>query len=152
MNKKRKQRLSLIFLLLLGVGTTIGLSLMALEENINLFFTPSQIVAGDAPENTTFRIGGLVTVGSVNRSTSDLSVQFTLTDTSQSVPVSYTGILPDLFREGQGIVAMGKLTNGTFFAEQVLAKHDENYMPPEVASALEAAKKAAEKSDLKTTY
>ena len=115
--------------------------MLALQENINLFFSPSQVVTGEAPANTPFRLGGMVVDGSVRRNDESLEIQFDLTDTAKTVTVAYTGILPDLFREGQGIVAQGSLgTNGVFNASQVLAKHDETYMPPEVTEALEKAK------------
>lgn len=123
---------------LIVVGCTIatGLALLALRENINLFFSPSQIVDGTAPSNTTIRLGGMVVSGSIQRG-DNLGVTFVLTDLAEQVTVAYEGILPDLFREGQGIVTQGKLdSTGTFFAEQVLAKHDETYMPPEVNDAL----------------
>ncbi|NKB61101.1 MAG: cytochrome c maturation protein CcmE [Gammaproteobacteria bacterium] len=141
MTPKRKQRLILVGLLVAGVGLAVGLALTALNQNINLFFSPSQILAGEVPENAKFKIGGMVVDGSVKRNDSDtnLDVRFALTDTAQTVEVSYTGILPDLFREGQGIVATGSMKNGIFIADQVLAKHDETYMPPEVADALKAA-------------
>ena len=112
---------------------------MALKENINLFYNPSQVVNGEAPVNRTFRLGGLVVNGSVKRQ-KDLDIEFAVTDTAESVVVHYTGILPDLFREGQGIIALGKLGDGKVFrADQVLAKHDENYMPPEVSEAIQSA-------------
>ena len=120
------------------VGCTIatGLALLALRENINLFFSPSQIVDGTAPSNTTIRLGGMVVAGSIQRG-DNLGVTFVLTDLAEQVTVTYEGILPDLFREGQGIVTQGKLdSTGRFLAEQVLAKHDETYMPPEVNDAL----------------
>lgn len=120
------------------VGCTIatGLTLLALRENINLFFSPSQIVEGTAPSNTTIRLGGMVVAGSVQRG-ANLGVTFVLTDLAEQVTVTYEGILPDLFREGQGIVTQGKLdSTGRFVAQQVLAKHDETYMPPEVNDAL----------------
>lgn len=120
------------------VGCTIatGLALLALRENINLFFSPSQIVEGTAPSNTTIRLGGMVVAGSVQRG-DNLGVTFVLTDFAEQVTVAYEGILPDLFREGQGIVTQGKLdSTGRFVAEQVLAKHNETYMPPEVNDAL----------------
>ena len=120
------------------VGCTIatGLALLALRENINLFFSPSQIVDGTAPSNTTIRLGGMVVAGSIQRG-ENLGVTFVLTDLAEQVTVAYEGILPDLFREGQGIVTQGKLdSTGRFLAEQVLAKHDETYMPPEVNDAL----------------
>ena len=120
------------------VGCTIatGLALLALRENINLFFSPSQIIEGTAPSNTTIRLGGMVVAGSVQRG-DNLGVTFVLTDLAEQVTVTYEGILPDLFREGQGIVTQGKLdSTGRFVAEQVLAKHNETYMPPEVNDAL----------------
>ena len=123
---------------LIVVGCTIatGLALLALRENINLFFSPSPIVDGTAPSNTTIRLGGMVVSGSIQRG-DNLGVTFVLTDLAEQVTVAYEGILPDLFREGQGIVTQGKLdSTGRFLAEQVLAKHDETYMPPEVNDAL----------------
>ena len=120
----------------------IGFSLLALRENINLFFTPSEVNAGDAPPNTSFRMGGMVVSGSIKRIEGSLLVEFDLTDTAETVTVKYAGILPDLFGEGQGIVTQGQLLpDGTFEATQVLAKHDETYMPPEVEHALEKAQK-----------
>jgi cytochrome c-type biogenesis protein CcmE len=137
MSPKQKQRFVLVSLLVVGLGTGIGLVLMALNENINLFFSPSQVVAGEVPAGQHFRIGGMVTEGSVEQVEGELTVRFSLNDSAQEVLVEYNGILPDLFREGQGIVAEGKLDeSGKFIAKQVLAKHDENYMPPEVEKAL----------------
>ncbi len=138
MHPKRKQRLILIVFLLAGFATVIGLAMFALSENINLFYNPTQIAAGEAPENARIRAGGMVLEGSVKRDPQSLAVEFTLTDYQSNVEVSYTGILPDLFREGQGIVALGRMNaQGVFVADEVLAKHDENYMPPEVTDALE---------------
>jgi len=139
MTLKRRQRLILVCLLVASVAIAVKLILTALNQNINLFFSPSQIVAGKVPKNTIFRIGGVVVYGSVERSETDLSVKFKLTDTVKTIPVVYTGILPDLFREGQGIVAIGAIQQGIFLAEQVLAKHDETYMPSEVSESLKAA-------------
>ncbi len=140
MNPKRKKLLMIVLFILLGVGTATTLALKAFQENLMYFFSPSQVIKGEAPTNRNFRIGGLVTRGSVKRNQQDLKVSFVLTDTISSVTVSYEGILPDLFREGQGIVANGSLrADGVFVAEEVLAKHDENYMPTEVADALEKA-------------
>jgi cytochrome c-type biogenesis protein CcmE len=137
----RRQRFILVGLLVLGVSIALGLALLALRENINLFFSPTQVKAGEAPQQASFRLGGMVVEGSVRRPDADLSVEFVLTDTVEQVTVTYKGILPDLFREGQGIVTQGMLNNnGIFEAKQVLAKHDENYMPPEVADALKKAK------------
>ena len=142
MTPLRRQRFILVGLLVVGVSVAIGLALLALRENINLFFSPTQVKAGEAPRQSNFRLGGMVVEGSVRRPDTDLSVEFVLTDTIEEVTVTYRGLLPDLFREGQGIVAQGVLNNdGVFEAKQVLAKHDENYMPPEVAEALEKAKK-----------
>ena len=142
MTPLRRQRFILVGLLVIGVSVAIALALLALRENINLFFSPTQVKAGEAPRQTNFRLGGMVVEGSVLRPDTDLSVEFVLTDTVEQVTVTYRGLLPDLFREGQGIVAQGVLNNeGIFEASQVLAKHDENYMPPEVAEALKKAKK-----------
>jgi cytochrome c-type biogenesis protein CcmE len=141
MKPKRRQRLVLVGLLVAGVGIAVGLALLALQENINLFFSPSQVVAGEAPVGSPFRLGGMVVDGSVSRLDQSLEIRFDLTDTANTVTVAYTGILPDLFREGQGIVAQGSVNdNGLFTATQVLAKHDETYMPPEVIDALDKAK------------
>ncbi len=138
MHPKRKQRLTLVLFLLLGFATVIGLAMYALTENINLFYNPTQIAQGEAPKGARIRAGGMVVEGSVSRSEESLANTFELTDYQEKVRVSYTGILPDLFREGQGIVALGRLDeNNTLIADEVLAKHDENYMPPEVAEALE---------------
>ena len=112
-----------------------------LYVNINVFFSPTQIVEGEVEERKKIRVGGMVVDGSVKRSQTDLQVSFDLTDTANTVTVSYAGILPDLFREGQGIVALGEIQQGQFVASQVLAKHDETYMPPEVSDALKAANK-----------
>ena len=142
MTPARKKRLALVVLMLLGVGLAATFALNAFNKNILYFFSPSQIAGGEAPIDQLFRVGGMVVDGSVNRSDSDLDVGFELSDMQHQVNVVYTGILPDLFREGQGIVAIGKLnTEGVFEAETVLAQHDEIYMPPEVAEALEKAGK-----------
>ncbi|HAN60844.1 MAG TPA: cytochrome c maturation protein CcmE [Gammaproteobacteria bacterium] len=136
MTPRRRQRLVLVGLIVVGCTIATGLALLALRENINLFFSPSQIVEGTAPSNTTIRLGGMVVAGSVQRG-ANLGVTFVLTDLAEQVTVTYEGILPDLFREGQGIVTQGKLdSSGRFVAQQVLAKHDETYMPPEVNDAL----------------
>jgi len=128
-------------LALLGVATTLVLN--ALKTNLNYFYTPTQVANDEAPNNRSFRIGGLVLAGSLKRQTDGLTVEFIVTDTARNIPVSYKGILPDLFKEGKGVVAQGKLgANGYFIADQVLAKHDENYMPPEAAKALLDAQKA----------
>jgi cytochrome c-type biogenesis protein CcmE len=133
----------LIGLVLAGVVVAAGLAMRAFRENLLYFFSPSQIVAGEAPAGRTFRLGGVVVEGSVAREPGSLTVEFVVTDFAHSLPVEYTGPLPDLFKEGQGVVALGRLEpNGEFVAEEVLAKHDENYMPPEVANALERARGA----------
>ncbi|KJS32012.1 MAG: cytochrome C biogenesis protein CcmE [Pseudomonas sp. BICA1-14] len=124
--------------ILAGVGIAVALALSALQQNINLFYTPTQIAAGEAPEGTRIRAGGLVEEGSVKRTNDSLSVAFRVTDGAQAITITYQGILPDLFREGQGIVALGRVNSeGVLVADEVLAKHDENYMPPEVTQALE---------------
>lgn len=143
MHPIRKKRLTIVLFLLAGLSIAVALTTYALRQNINLFYDPSQISAGEAPVDVRIRAGGMVEEGSVVRDTESLKVEFRVTDFSHSVPVEYVGILPDLFAEGQGIVAMGRLNNqGRFVADQVLAKHDENYMPPEVADALEKASKS----------
>ena len=141
MKPARTKRLILIGLMLLGLGLAAAFALKAFDENLMYFFSTSDVVAGKAPQNTQFRIGGMVVKGSVVRPDANLLVRFTLSDFSKEVVVEYTGILPDLFREGQGIVAKGRLdSRGVFVAEEVLAKHDEKYMPPEVAGSLKKAK------------
>jgi cytochrome c-type biogenesis protein CcmE len=137
MNPRRRKMLFGIIFVVLGVAAATALGLKAFQENLLYFYSPSQIANGEAPVSRLFRIGGMVVDGSVKRDPDSLKVSFVLTDTAKSVGVSYEGILPDLFREGQGIVANGQLDkDGVFVAEEVLAKHDENYMPPEVAEAL----------------
>lgn len=138
MHPVRRQRLFLVLFVVLFSSAAIGLIAYALRGNINLFYPPSDVVAGKAPVDRSLRVGGMVVEGSVERSADSLEVRFELTDYSASVPVVYRGILPDLFGEGEGAVAAGKLTQqGVLEATEVLAKHDENYMPPEVADALE---------------
>jgi cytochrome c-type biogenesis protein CcmE len=120
-----------------GVGASVALAVMAQRQNLMFYYDPSQVATGKAPASKRFRIGGMVVKGSVARKPGDLEVRFVLTDFSHEVPVEYTGVLPDLFREGQGIIAHGSMgTNGAFVADEVLAKHDEKYMPPEVAASL----------------
>ena len=141
---KRSRRKVLIFAVVFGVAIATVLGLTAFEENLLYFYSPTQVKAGEAPQTHSFRVGGLVVDGSVKREPDSLMVQFDVTDNVESMTVEYTGILPDLFREGQGIVAMGSFAaGGNFVADEVLAKHDENYMPPEVADALKAAEAAA---------
>jgi cytochrome c-type biogenesis protein CcmE len=126
---------------LAALGVAAALVLYAFQSNLVFFFSPSQVAAQEAPKDRAFRIGGLVEAGSVQRASDGLTVRFVVTDTAQAVPVTYTGLLPDLFKEGKGVVAQGRLgADGVFRADQVLAKHDENYMPPEAADALEKAK------------
>jgi cytochrome c-type biogenesis protein CcmE len=140
LNAKRKRRLMVVGLLVVGVAIAAALALSAFRENLLYFYSPTEVLAGKAPAGHKFRLGGLVVEGSVKRETDDLTVNFGLTDTASEIQVSYSGILPDLFREGQGIVAHGRLNDaGVFVADEVLAKHDENYMPPEVAAALKDA-------------
>ena len=137
MRAKRKQRLIFVVILLIGFSSAAALGLYAMRQNMMLFHTPSEISKGGVPKDKLFRIGGLVVEGSVLKESDGLTTEFVLTDTTDSVTVRFTGLLPDLFREGQGIVAQGKLNEkGVFVAQEVLAKHDENYMPPEVAAAL----------------
>jgi cytochrome c-type biogenesis protein CcmE len=125
------------------LGAASALVLNAFQSNLVFFFSPSQVMANEAPRDRVFRIGGLVEAGSVKRQTDGLTVRFSVTDTAKTIPVTYSGILPDLFREGKGVVAQGKLApDGVFHATQVLAKHDENYMPPEAAHAVAQAGKA----------
>ena len=137
MHSKRKSRLLLVVFVLAGLGTAVGFTLLALEQNIDLFYPPAEIVDGTAPVGERIRAGGMVAAGSVRRG-DGLAVSFVLTDLQGAeFEVGYTGILPDLFREGQGILATGRLNDsGRFEAEQVLAKHDENYMPPELAEMM----------------
>ncbi|MDY0206514.1 MAG: cytochrome c maturation protein CcmE [Pseudomonas sp.] len=138
MNPVRKKRLMIIVGILLGVSATVALGLTALQQNINLFYTPTQIANGEAPEGARIRAGGLVREGSLTRSEDSLTVDFIVTDGDADTRIQYRGILPDLFREGQGIVAMGRLNESkVLVADEILAKHDENYMPPEVSDALE---------------
>jgi len=137
----RKKRLITVALIVAGGGLAATLILTAFEKNLMYFYSPSEVVAGEAPAGRKFRVGGLVVDGSVKRDPDTLTVEFTITDTVHEVTVAYAGILPDLFREGQGIVAHGRARpDGVFEASEVLAKHDENYMPPEVAAAIAAAK------------
>ena len=136
--KPRHKRAAIIVGALAALGIAAYFVLNAFQSNLVFFFSPSQVAAGEAPKNRTFRIGGLVKEGSVKRD--NLTVNFVVTDTAKELPVSYTGILPDLFKEGKGVVAQGKFdANGNFAATEVLAKHDENYMPPEAKAALDQA-------------
>jgi cytochrome c-type biogenesis protein CcmE len=141
----RQKRMATVAAILVGVGIATAFALQAFEKNMLYYYIPTQILAGEAPDTRSIRVGGLVENGSVQREPGSLEVRFTLTDFANTVGVSYTGVLPDLFREGQGIIARGKLTDqGMFVAEEVLAKHDENYMPPEVKDSLKPHADAAQ--------
>ena len=138
--KARHRRFAWIGAGLLALGVAAALVLNAFRSNLVFFFTPSQVIAKEAPQGRAFRIGGLVEAGSLTRDPNSLTVRFRVTDTAQTIPVTYTGLLPDLFKEGKGVVAQGSLgPDGSFHATEVLAKHDENYMPPEAKEALEKA-------------
>ena len=139
--KRRHKRIGIILVGLAGLGFAAFLVANAFRQNLVFFFSPTQVAAKEAPVDRTFRIGGLVEDGTLKRDPDGLTVRFTVTDTAASIPVVYKGILPDLFKEGRGCVAQGKISSdGVFQADQVLAKHDENYMPPEAGAALDAAK------------
>lgn len=140
--KARHKRLVFVAIAIAGVAVAASLAISALQSNIAYFFSPTQVLAGEAPPDKVFRLGGMVAADSVKRKSGEMTVNFVVTDTAKSVTVSYTGILPDLFGEGQGVVTRGKLGgDGVFYAEEVLAKHDESYMPPEVQDAVDKAKK-----------
>jgi len=142
--KPRQKRIALIVGGLASLAVAAGLALNALDSNIALYVTPSEVAAGKSPQGKAFRIGGLVKEGSVKRQ--DMTVRFVMTDTVKEIPVAYTGILPDLFRDGKGAVVQGRLgSDGVFAATEVLAKHDENYMPPEAKHAVDEAQKAQKK-------
>lgn len=142
--KTRHKRLALVLAGLALLGIAAALVLSAFQKNLVFFFTPTQVAAGEAPTGRSFRIGGMVEMGSIKRQADGMTVQFIVTDTAKQLPVTYRGILPDLFREGKGVVAQGKIgSNGIFVADEVLAKHDENYMPPEAAYAIEKGGAAA---------
>lgn len=148
--KPRHKRFVFIAVALAGVGLAVGLVLYALRGNVNLYFTPTQVFDNKVPKDRSFRIGGLVKDGSVKREGDGLTTNFVITDMYKEIPVVYKGILPDLFQEGKGVVAEGKMGNGgVMVAQEVLAKHDENYMPPEAADALKKAK-AMEAADALT--
>ncbi|MBH9552049.1 cytochrome c maturation protein CcmE [Inhella gelatinilytica] len=142
--KPRHKRLALLGLIVLGVAAIAALVFNAFQSNMVFFYSPSQVAAHEAPQGRSFRIGGLVEVGSLQRE--GVRVVFRITDNVSQVPVRYEGVLPDLFKEGKGVVAQGKLEGGQFVAREVLAKHDENYMPPEAADALKQAEQARERS------
>jgi cytochrome c-type biogenesis protein CcmE len=141
--KPRHKRFAIIAAGVAAIAVAAALVLNAFQSNLVFFFSPSQIAAGEAPKDRAFRVGGMVQTGSVKRQGDGLTVEFIVTDTAKSIPVTYKGILPDLFREGKGVVAQGRLgTDGVFRADEVLAKHDENYMPPEAKHAIDQAHKA----------
>ena len=143
--KRRHKRVAFIVVGVAGLGVAAFLVLSAFQNNLVFFFSPTQVAAKEAPVDRTFRIGGLVQEGTLQRENDGLTVRFTVTDTAANIPVVYKGILPDLFKEGRGCVAQGKLgLDGVFQADQVLAKHDENYMPPEAGEAIDKAKHAKE--------
>lgn len=142
--KTRHKRLAIAAGVVLVIAAAATLILQAFQSNLVFFFSPSQIVSKEAPVGRTFRLGGMVVKDSVKRD--GVTVNFQVTDTAQTVPVRFEGILPDLFKEGKGVVAQGKLQDGVFIAKEVLAKHDENYMPPEAAEALKNAAKSNEKT------
>ena len=141
--KPRHKRIAIVIGVVALVGGAAGLVLNAFQSNLVFFYSPTQVAAQEAPLGKTFRLGGLVEAGSVKRD--GLNVNFVVTDTVKATPVRYQGILPDLFKEGKGVVAQGQLREGVFEAREVLAKHDENYMPPEAAAALERAAKVNQK-------
>jgi cytochrome c-type biogenesis protein CcmE len=142
--KPRHKRMAAIAGAVAALGIVTALVLMAFQENLVFFFTPSEVAENKAPQGRTFRIGGMVEKGSVKRQADGVTVQFKVTDTAKTLPVTYRGALPDLFREGKGVVAQGQLgADGVFRASEVLAKHDENYMPPEAAEALKRAHEAS---------
>ena len=151
MNLVRKKRLIIVLAIVAGVGAAVGLALSALQQNINLFYTPTQIANGEAPTDTRIRAGGLVEKGSLQRSEDSLNVRFVVTDGAKEVTIAYHGILPDLFREGQAVVATGRMQQGVFVAEDVLAKHDETYMPKEVADKMGSAHRKHQVAPAKVT-
>jgi cytochrome c-type biogenesis protein CcmE len=144
--KPRHRRIALIVAGVAGLAVAAALVLSAFQQNLVFFFTPSQVAANEAPQGRAFRVGGMVEVGSVKRQPDGVTVHFVVTDTAKSIPVAFKGVLPDLFREGKGVVTQGRLENGMFVASEVLAKHDENYMPPEAADALKKAHATNEKA------
>jgi len=145
--KPRHKRIAMVTGGLAALAAAAALILTAFQQNLVFFFTPSQVAANEAPQGRTFRIGGLVETGSVKRQPDGVTVRFIVTDTAKSIPVFYRGVLPDLFREGKGVVAQGRIgADGMFQASEVLAKHDENYMPPEAADAVKRAHETANKA------
>ena len=139
MTPRRRRRLTVALCVLCGAAATVGLTVAAFQQNLLFFYTPSQIHSGEFDSSRPFRIGGLVAENSVARESGELQMHFVITDTAHRVTVAYSGVLPDLFREGQGVVARGSWNDGVLQADEILAKHDENYRPPEVENALRAA-------------
>ncbi len=140
MTPQRRKRLYLVLGIIIGVSAAAALALSAFRQNVTFYFIPTQVAAGEVHGDQSFRLGGMVTAGSVKRVPGSLQVSFVLTDFKHDVPVSYSGVLPDLFREGQGVIAHGRLdTHGVFVADEVLAKHDEKYMPPKIAGTAPTA-------------
>lgn len=137
----RQKRMGWVGLVIAGVALSAALASQAFKENLFFFYSPTQVNSGEAPSDKTIRIGGLVIPGSIERAEGSLTVRFMVTDTEETIPVEYTGILPDLFKDGQGVIARGRMGGDKFVAQEVLAKHDENYMPPEVADAIHSARK-----------
>ncbi len=144
--KPRHRRIALILVGVAGLALAATLVLQAFQQNLVFFFTPSQLAANEAPQGRLFRVGGMVETGSVKRQPDGVTVHFNVTDTAKTIPVAYKGVLPDLFREGKGVVTQGHIENGWFVASEVLAKHDENYMPPEAADALKKAQATNQKA------
>ena len=142
----RQKRMVTVVAIVAGVGIATAFALKAFNQNLLYYYSPTQVHAGEAPDSRAIRVGGLVENGSLARKPGSMEVTFILTDYAQKVPVSYTGVLPDLFREGQGVIARGRMDGNRFVAEEVLAKHDENYMPPEVADSLKPHMDAANNS------
>lgn len=142
--KTRHKRMAFILVGLAGLAVAAGLVLNALNSNLALYISPTEVMAGNIPKDKAFRLGGMVVEGSLKRQSDGLTVHFDVTDNVKTIPVSFTGILPDLFKEGTGMVALGKMVNGMYEATEVLAKHDENYMSPQVAEMMEKGKKANE--------
>ncbi|MEM7282309.1 MAG: cytochrome c maturation protein CcmE [Pseudomonadota bacterium] len=136
----RRQRMLFVALIVMGVGTATAFGIKAFQENLEYFYSPSDILAQELPEDRTIRLGGMVEEGSIDRATGSLKVNFVVTDFAKRIAVEYEGVLPDLFTDGQGVVAIGKMNGETFTADKILAKHDESYMPPEVTEALDKAK------------
>jgi cytochrome c-type biogenesis protein CcmE len=145
--KTRHKRMAFILVGLAGLAVVAGLVLNALNSNLALFISPTEVKAGKAPKGQAFRLGGMVVAGTLQRQADGLTVHFDVSDNTETVAVAFTGILPDLFKEGTGVVAQGKMVNGMFQASEVLAKHDENYMSPEVADMLEKSEKAKQAAE-----